>query len=179
MDNQRYYHLSLNINNLIDKFYPRIPDIEKMVETENREMKRICLSNSIENCLSAVWWGASHLRDSMNEDFELLIRVYEFDLSTVNKKNIITSDELYKKDFVRDAFFTNEIWVINENIVPVKTYIINLLDFTEESVDDLSYEDMLLFEENPEIHYDEVWNGGVFTKITNIEYNLVENYIAI
>ena len=72
---KKLYHLSLIP---VEEFIPGVPTYRR--PEENGAIKRICLSDSIENCLSAVsWFGSSSSpEDIMTEVGSKIIFFYEF-----------------------------------------------------------------------------------------------------
>ena len=106
-----------------------------------------------------------------------LIRVYEFESSNILENNIISSNQLYITDKVRDAEINNEIWVINQNLKPTKSYLIEIHDYIEGCKDDISYDNLQKFNKNM-IDYEEIIDG-IYTTIEAIKYKIVpeENYI--
>lgn len=172
-----YFYVTLDTKNVIEEFIPMIPPEEIRLFDENSTIERICLAPSIEQCLSAVPWGGIVLEEQLDEHeddkFYVDIRVYEFDLSGIDKKNIIYPSYLYRRDWVRDAFMTKETWVINQNLVPTQSYIIRLKRFDEECIDELSYKDTQLLKKNPDMDYEEVWGGRIYTNIVNLQYEMI------
>ena len=96
-ETKNYYHLS-EIGNL-EVLTPRVPE-SLVAMWEDNKIKRVCFSDSIEGCLSALQMPGKYYvytpRDVIHEDFI----------------HYPTVDE------VRDAKFTHEVWVLTE--VPVK-----------------------------------------------------------
>lgn len=166
----KFYNVLLATECFIDKFLPKIPSLT--LESENCDIERICLSKSIEGCLSAVPWGGIHLEDNLNDDGELEIYVHEFDRKDIAKDNLIQPNILFRKDWVRDAMLTKEYWVINQELIPSKIYKINLKDYDENVKDDLSYNDLQAYKRGKD--YYEVWNGEIHTLITDIKYDIVD-----
>ena len=117
------YHLSKDFSQVITVFIPRIPQREQRMEGENEDIPRICVAKSIEDCLSAMPGGGYALEGGEKPH---RIRVYEFDERTVNPNNLIPPSLLYFSGWVLDAWVTGEYWVINQNLVPVRCYDIEL-----------------------------------------------------
>ena len=57
----KLYHCSLDMN-IIKEFKPRIPCDAIRLDSEDDIIPRICLSTSIEGCLSATPWGRLRIR---------------------------------------------------------------------------------------------------------------------
>lgn len=113
------YHLShISHNRKIDKilnsslekeFIPRVPD--SIMTGEDARINRICVSSSINGCLSAI--GA--IKDT-------IYCVYE----PKNIKEVyIYNDDLDK--YVPDACITGELWVRNTSIIFVRTKVIKVI----------------------------------------------------
>lgn len=150
----KYYHISLDVNHIVSVFKPQLPSA--IHEFEDRSRERICLSKSIEGCLSGVPFGGRKLEGTTSEfqslledanpdttfdfDFSLPFRVYEFDLSKVKKKNFYSTEKLLKNGLVLDADTSEEVWVVNESLIPTDTYVLLLTDFTEQVGDLFSKE---------------------------------------
>lgn len=128
-----FYHLSTNLfhNN---KFYPRIPRSRSNGEDDNIE--RISVSTTIGGCLSAIPNGDSDLGSFLMElieyrqngiDFYNIpkeeiphFKLYKINTDKYNhitEKNIIKPKILYKKDYVIDAYWTEEHWITKKLVV--------------------------------------------------------------
>lgn len=118
----KYYHMSIE-EEVIEKFVPRVPQ-DRMVG-EDDKIKRVCVSTSLNGCLSAVPWQYDIEYLAIEE---LPIRVYEFELS---EKDVLNSDYLYENNLVIDANVTKECWVLKE-IEPTRIYDIVLREYSSE-----------------------------------------------
>lgn len=121
------YHLSLVP---VDKFIPGVPTYRR--PEEDGKTKRICLSDSIENCLSAVsWFGSSSApEDIITEVGSKIIFVYEFE---IEEHFLKTPEEVYSIGTVCDAILNQEYWYIGEeNLTPKNAYSISIIDYFEE-----------------------------------------------
>jgi len=167
----KLFHLSLDLN-ITKEFTPRVPNEDVMVESEDNTTPRICLGKTIRGCLTAVPWGGNTFEELFFDNaVSQLIRVYEIDSDDIAKENIISSEELYQSDKVRDAEISGEIWVVNQNLKPKKTYVIQVTDYEEGCADDIKYEDLQNFNED-EDDYDDIMNG-CFTTVESIKYDTV------
>ncbi|MCK9470681.1 MAG: hypothetical protein M0Q88_02880 [Bacilli bacterium] len=167
----KLYHATMNLD-IIKEFTPRIP--ENRFAGEEEHTKRICLSSSIEGCITAAPFGGSSLSENIyaGSNSSKLIRIYEFDISEIERKHIYTPDYLYKKDLVRDAAITGEYW-ITVPIKPVNSYIIKLTKFDDNyGQDDIAYEYVKLFEDG-KIEDITPYIDGWITEIVGIEYDIV------
>lgn len=148
-EKSKYYHISLDIENVVSEFQPQVPSA--IHEFEDGTIKRICLSDSIDGCLSGVPFGGRKLEGMTAEfqgmledaypdvdhsfDYSLPFRVYEFDLRKVKKKNFYSTERLLNDGLVLDADTSGEVWVVEENLVPTDTYVVLLTEFMEEPGD--------------------------------------------
>ena len=156
-------------------FYPRIP--KNRADDEDSCIPRICLSSSLSGCISAVPWGGKDFETmiplvySYKENESCVIKVSVFDINDIDKNNILTPEYLYQKDYVRDAKINSEYWVINQNLKPIREHYIQVLNYFEEVVDSISYENMLLINSDGDGKLDfEDYIDGCFTKISVYEY---------
>lgn len=175
-----YYHVSLDIEENISLFKPIIPDIT--YQLENKSISRICLSDSIAGCLTAVPWGGRKLENTScffheltDGEILLIFKVYEFESEKISSQNIISTNELLEKGYVLDACASNEIWVVNQNLVPTTSYNVLLKRYNENNADIYSHEFYLLSdEEHALIDFDD-YMIGCATVIEDIEYEQVDN----
>lgn len=171
---EKLYHVSFQCD-IVDEFYPRIPENRHSIE--NSEIGRICLSSSIERCLSAVPNGGVNLENIFWEDGSSLIRVYEFDIKDLNLNNLVSPEYLYQKNLVVDAEINQEYWIVNQNLAPSKTYLIKLIDYEEGCSDEISYEDYVLgIRSEEEGNSDFDWEDvimGCFTEIQDLSFEIV------
>lgn len=130
-----FYYVQRVCDEIIKEFEPRIPDCRMM--GENEDIKRICLSKTIEGCINAAPWGHDQLvYRKENEVF----RLYSFNDRKIPKENKLCSRELYHRGYVDDAVYTKEIWVLNQTLKPTKIQYFKIGEmFEEESVDIMSY----------------------------------------
>ena len=150
---KKFYHLGLEKDGVVDIFKPRVP--ESIMYEENDKIKRICLADSIKNCLNAVSWGKGGLYFNTNNKGESIpIIVYEFS-NGILSENLVTPIALSEKKLVPDAMLTQEYWVINQNLIPDRTFYIVVKDIVMEEV-----------------------NGEEVIKGFNYEQIDIENYIA-
>lgn len=174
---KKLYHVSFSCD-IIETFQPRVP--LHRCKDEDGATERICLSDSIEGCLTASPDGGGSLCSILWEGGSSLIRVYEFDINNIDSKNIVPPEYLYQKDLVRDAIVTREHWVVNQDLVPSETYLIKLHDYDEGYPDNISYENyvagMIADEEGKrDFDWDEVINGH-FTEIHDVDYEIVPDW---
>ena len=160
----KLYNVNLEVGNIIKKFEPKIPLIRLRDGSEDSLVPRICLSSSLNGCLSAVYWGGASFEDIVIDyGISVPIRVYEFDTDDIENNNLITPEYLYKSDKVRDAMINQEYWVINQTLKPRKTYVIKINNYKEGCEDDISYEDLEYCNNNDEDIEDYI--NGVFITI--------------
>lgn len=136
---EKLFHISRNTD-IIEKFIPRIP--ESRADWEDEINQRVCLSSSIEGCLTGVPWGGSKLEDILlpTGDGSYLIRVYEFDIKNIATEDLVGPEEIYEDGLVNDAMLSQEYWFIGKELKPDRTYLIELSGYLEQVVDIYSYE---------------------------------------
>lgn len=166
----KLYNVSLPEDSKIEVFKPRVPSFR--AKGENDVIPRICLSSSLSGCISAVVWGGINFENMIidlgEEPKHYPIKVYEFDSKYISKENIITPEELYEKDLVRDATINEEYWVINQDLKPSREFYITVKDYVEEVVDSISYANLKEMDRLEYLgeHYDcDDYIEGTFTKI--------------
>lgn len=93
----KLYHVSMGWTELSKDFIPRIPESRALHEDDTT--KRICLSTSIEGCLSAM---ADKPYKSNTK-----ITIYECDVD-----HFVDYNELYDSGKVLDAHITKECWYL-------------------------------------------------------------------
>lgn len=128
----KLFHLDKDTENIIQRFIPRIPDADCRMEGEDSIVSRICVSTSIDGCLSAVPWQCSI---EYFADEELPVRVYEFEITD---ESILDYKYLYENGLVNDANITKEHWIL-ESIVPTKIYDIIMEECWYETVGIIPY----------------------------------------
>ena len=130
-----FYHVSTNLKHN-GKFYPRVPDCRHQDQEDSRT-PRISVANTIEDCFTAIPNGGSRL-DELNIQRRGYYLIYRIDTEKLRIPNdsIVSSDELYEKDLVRDAGFTNEHWLTVPFEVPEEDrFMIKLISWEEASED--------------------------------------------
>lgn len=129
------YHVSTDLN-FNSKFIPRIPKC--MAHNENSTIPRICFSETLEGCFSAMPDGGIKIEQLIKNN-EGKFRVYKLDLSKtlVNQSDILTPQNLWENDFVDDADLTLEYWILKPIEFQEKdSFIIQVLDW-QEIIEDL------------------------------------------
>lgn len=181
----KLYHVCLPEESEGDLFYPRVPENRAVGEVSGNP--RICLSDNISGCVSAVPWGGLQFDEMMinipHSTESYPIKVYEFDSEDIEEGNLIHPSTLYKESLVPDAEINQEYWVINQNLKPRNSYFITITEFIEESEDDISYEDRLEMDRLDSLNesYDcEDYINGCFSKIIVDEYRVLnQNEVII
>lgn len=117
-----FYHVSLDTSSIVEEFTPRVPNEQSRIEGEDRNIPRICVAKSIEDCLTGFPEGGYQLEGNC----PLLIRIYEFDEETIEKENVVRAPELFLRQLVPDAWVTGEHWIMNQSIKPSRSYLIQI-----------------------------------------------------
>ena len=114
-----YYHVSTDITHN-GEFIPRVPSF-RHGDSEDSTTARVCVSTSIEGCLSAIPNGGSGL-DYLRMEQRGYFQVFKIDTDKlgIGESDVVLSEELYEKDSVRDANFTDEVWITTPFIVPME-----------------------------------------------------------
>lgn len=129
---KKLFHVSLDYEDNIDIFIPRIPQL-KSADEDNIQI-RICVSDSIEGCLRAHptfnYYFIEYAENKYSDPYEdmsrlayiknidkvgILIKVYEFTIN--NNTRIKSNKDIIKEKLVYDAHLTNESWIL-EKIKP-------------------------------------------------------------
>lgn len=133
----KMYHISTDIFKDIKEFVPRIP--ERKMNNEDSSIPRVCISDSIENCLNGLLYLNNYrrfvCRDS-ETNFDIfsdgecyrVFKVYEFDIDS--SVSIKTPEYIYSNNLVPDALFNNEYWS-TDTIIPNKSYLIQIKNSPE------------------------------------------------
>ncbi|MDF2881308.1 MAG: hypothetical protein K0R54_1865 [Clostridiaceae bacterium] len=131
-----FYHISTELNHN-GQFEPRIPE-HRHKDAENIEIKRVCVAPSLEDCLTAIPNGGMRLEsyDIDRRGYFLVITI-DTDKLGISSQSIITSEELYEKDYVRDANITNEHWITCSFTVSQEDMFIIKLNGWQEQVYDV------------------------------------------
>lgn len=132
----KLYHLRLG-SQAKKEFKPEIP-LNRGAE-EDAVHERICLSDSIEGCLSSVSWGGNHLEEQVicrlsNKTTSLIVRVYVFDTESILSENLITPKQIIENGWVEDAGITHEHWVVNQTLIPESSFLIKITDYIDDDV---------------------------------------------
>lgn len=125
------YHISNDIDNIIEEFEPRIPLDPTFLE-ENKTIPRICVSLSLSGAITGK------PKNSSEKILGEIYRVYEFDVDYPDNPNIIDYRTLYENELVIDSILTKEYW-ITEKIKPIKTYLIKITKISQELVPVIKY----------------------------------------
>ncbi len=101
------YNVTFNLNDLNDILVPCVPYSVAEGCGEDSCTKRVCLSDSIERCLTAI---GSSFRD-IHAGAELLVR--SVDVNRLDRSKLISYDQLYSSGKVPDAMETHEYWYLD------------------------------------------------------------------
>lgn len=112
------YHVSDNIDTIIEEFIPRIPREDTRTDFEDSVTPRVCVSANIPGCIT----GKPKTKDE--EILGGIYRVYEFDVD-FSDDNLICYYDLYEMGLVNDALLSKEYWITSP-VKPIKTYLIKI-----------------------------------------------------
>ena len=130
-----YYHISTELEH-DGVFTPRIPDIRHK-QQEDVTIGRVSVAPSIADCFTAIPNGGGRLDELniMQRGYYLVVKVDTEKLG-IQEEDMMFSEELYEKDLVRDADFTNEVWITKPFKVDADDmFLIQLKDWEENPVD--------------------------------------------
>lgn len=114
----KLYNVTFNINDKRNMLVPTIPD--SAGTGENKTIKRICLTDSIEHCMKAIAVG--------NRDIAIGAKfiVREVDIPK-NAKALVNPKQLHNNQFVPDALENNEYWYLHT--VKCKVHLCEIIYF--------------------------------------------------
>lgn len=171
------YHVSTDLTK-DGYFYPRMPEIMALWE-DNTNM-RVCVSTSIEGCISAI---PNSIKGVLNKN-NSVCKVFRIDTEKLGipRVDIIDSLELYTDDCVRDAEVTKEHWIMSKFIVPQEDiFYIRINGYESKEIEVIP---SFIYLEASESNYADVWGyitnekleDEVFiaTLITNLSYSSSE-----
>ncbi|MFW5962147.1 MAG: hypothetical protein ACOCQR_00850 [bacterium] len=139
------YHITYNLKH-DGIFIPKIPSkrlnvynynentdmiIVKNNILEEDQIKRVCVSKTVEGCLSSMPRANFFLKESFKKKGNKF-KVFKIDTKKLNIDNVLDEKFLYQKDLVRDAEVTKECWITESFIVSeVDSFIIEVESFEE------------------------------------------------
>lgn len=124
---RKLYHISTDIHHN-GVFTPRIP--KDRFDFENDTIPRICVSDSIEGCLSAL-----PRIFEVEDGNRMYLQVVEIDVDVLKipREAILTPMQLYRRGYLDDALITNEHWITVPFEVPASARRIVQCSFIETS----------------------------------------------
>ena len=105
------YSLDGSSLSLERKLVPRVPITLRRGEDKN--IKRICLSESIEQCMMSI-------QREFTQGMQIIVR--KVDVSTLDKAKLLKPMDVVK--YVPDALYTGEYWYLDEVATDVSVYTI-------------------------------------------------------
>lgn len=84
------------------------------LEGENSSIKRLCFSDSIENCLSG--YGEERIENLFleNKQEPIPILILEINIENLKKEDYLTPAEIYGNRYVIDAIENQEYWILKD-----------------------------------------------------------------
>lgn len=109
-----YYHLSADLSK-DGHFIPRAP--MDICLFEDNMTERVCVSTTIEGCLSSMPGG---FMKEKTKDFSCVMKLFKIDTNKLNIQDtdILVPEELLENHLVPDSLLTKEHWILKEFIVP-------------------------------------------------------------
>ena len=96
------YSITFDLTDTRTEFIPTIP--ETAGDTENKTIPRICMSDSVEKCISAI----ASCNRNMQKGSQFIVRVFNIP----NTDNLVSPRFLKESGYVPDALENNEYWYI-------------------------------------------------------------------
>lgn len=115
----KLYNVTFDLTNTNNILTPTIP--ESAGNGENKEIKRICLTDSAEHCMQAI---ASCNRE-VKKGGKFILKEVEIEESEL----LITPDFLYKESYVPDALENNEYWYLDNLVANVSVCEIEFFEY--------------------------------------------------
>ena len=112
------FHISMDIKEKIKLFTPRIP--ERIYDGENNTIKRICFSDTVINCMKAIYVPL------FTTGSKIMIYKKSFDY---NDKYLIHPEEIYNKGYVKDAKANHEYWYLKPITIIGELHEITSIDY--------------------------------------------------
>jgi hypothetical protein len=135
-----FYHLSYLGHE--GTFTPRVP-ANRIKGIEEETILRVCVSTTIEGCLSALPRGKMTFAQA-NMERRGYYQVFKIDTEKLGIRDdfIIHSNTLYQNDWVRDAESTGECWITTPFTVSIEdTFFMKLNSWKEERNNVFAYMD--------------------------------------
>ena len=96
----KLYNVTFDLNNTNNVLTPAIP--ESAGNGENKEIKRVCLTDSVEHCFQAI--------ASCNREIRKGAKFIIKEVDVEKDELLITPDFLFNEGYVPDALENNEYW---------------------------------------------------------------------
>ena len=144
-----FYHISKDLI-MGQDLEPRRPRFI-MDRLENGEIERLCVSSTVEGCLTSIPGGGSFLDETLWR-LHNCVKLFKIDTDKIgyNPKFIVTSDTLYRDELVWDADITKEHWLMNPVTLPDEDVtIISILDYDMRAQDLYTHEFEEAYLNNP------------------------------
>lgn len=105
----KLYHISVNTETVQRRFAPRIPDLGRnTVNIEDHAVPRVCFSETVDGCMSALPPCSRLLIDCKKAKFVL----YEIETDDYPESYFISNEEIVRQNLVYDANLTKEWWLL-------------------------------------------------------------------
>ena len=114
----KLYNITFNLKDTRKILESAIPDSAGTVE--NKTIKRVCLTDSIEHCMQAIAVGNRYIANGA----KFIVREVNI---PKNANALIHPNQLYKNNLVPDALENNEFWYLHS--IKCKTYLCEIIHF--------------------------------------------------
>lgn len=170
-----FYHVTNNMKHS-GVFTPKVPKSIYSAQnkdtgiTEDDQTKRVCVSTSIEGCLTSMPNAGFQLEEFLKETNGRL-KIFKIDTQKIGitEKDIVNSEALYKSEKVPDAELTDEHWITTSfEVNEEDSFVIENLQWEEEDDEVIPYKIYKLAEEQYEGDYFKAYFETYQTKIDPI-----------
>lgn len=119
---KKLYHVTLDLDHP-GVFEARVP--KSRMKSEDNTIPRICVSDTVEGCLTSTPFGSHYLDESLMENSDL-IKIFVIDTEKLGllSSDILSPSELYQDGKVDDAMLTNEHWILRNITVPEEDHMV-------------------------------------------------------
>lgn len=115
----KLYNVTFDLTNTNDILTPTIP--ESAGNGENKDIKRVCLTDSIEHCMQAI--------ASCNREVKKGAKFIVKEVDVEESELLIAPDFLFNEKYVPDALENNEYWYLDNLKAKVYTCEIEFFEY--------------------------------------------------
>ena len=124
------YHISTDIETTERDFIPRVPNLSQNAKTiENSTIPRICFSETVSGCFSALPKYSRYSLMQPNAKFVL----YKIETTNLSSEDYLSNSEIVRRKLVYDANITREWWLLKS--MHLKGNLCKMLSVQQEKAD--------------------------------------------